>query len=147
MKISKINPISLKFFLLLFIFSIQISSKTLKKNPMSEYIFIDRNGNTYTLRKNTIYYEPISMIESSSGFYDGGVSNKKKLNYSQSRKILYYFKKLLSDTDNHITNRVKGSYMIVQKNKNNRIVYNISSLSKNADETEITLRKILNQLE
>ena len=69
----------------------------------------DGNGNQYVIEQESIEYNPVKPINSSSGIYDGGEHVKKTLATHEYNEIMSIFKDAMADEASHVKNRVKGS--------------------------------------
>ena len=91
----------------------------------------DGNGNQYIIEQESIEYNPIKPKFSSSGIYDGGDRDKKKITQQQYNKIALIIKEAIANQASHIKNRVKMSGVITIQEGN---VVKSCILSPNSDE-------------
>jgi len=106
------------------------------------YEFLDGNGNKYVIKSETIEYIPMKPALSSSGFYDGGDYFKKEITAVQYSEITSIIKKIIRNTDRHISKRVKMSGMIIQK-ENDKKVYIIAPNSTELHMIEKIIQDII----
>ena len=74
--------------------------------------FSDGSGNQYTIEQNSMEYNPVKPIYSSSGIYNGGEHVKKTITQNQFEKLLLVFNKAVENKASHAKTRVKGSGLI-----------------------------------
>ena len=79
-------------------------------------MYSDGSGNNYIVMENTIEYIPVQPWSSSSGEYSGGKHRMKYISRTDFDEITALFKKVLSNHDEKIKNRVKGSGYVEIKN-------------------------------
>jgi hypothetical protein len=121
-----------KSIMLFFIFSVGALSLSAQKH----YTYIDGNNNEYQIISDSVFYLPVSPIESSSGEYSGGEPMRKKISPEQFSKIEALIKSLLKDKSNHIKSRNMGCGTLVVGKKTTFI----QSSSKLKEELEMTLK-------
>lgn len=107
-----------------------------------QYIYTDGNNNTYSLKGDTLKYNPVKKINSSSGQYDGGEIKTIKLNAGQIETLTSLFDTALKTTNIHIQQREMGCGTLAKiKPDNEQRAY----LKMNAEE-KIEIEKYLLQL-
>jgi hypothetical protein len=74
-----------------------------------EILFVDGNANRYEIKRSSLYYDPVTVIESSSGIYSGGP--EKRITYSLEHFMEIYFmiEALREEKELIIQERVMGS--------------------------------------
>lgn len=72
------------------------------------YTYIDGNNNSYLISADSLIYDPISPIESSSGTYSGGEAKRVKLSATQFQKIETLIKSIQKDKASHENARQMG---------------------------------------
>jgi hypothetical protein len=77
------------------------------------YQYSDGNANVYSIRPGTLEYIPVKPQESSSGFYQGGDPKKVALTSQAFQTLAALFETARNNTGIHITERKKGSGMII----------------------------------
>lgn len=107
-----------------------------------QYIYIDGNNNTYSLRGDTLNYYPVKKINSSSGQYDGGDSKSIQLDKDQIEKLIDLFNLTLNNIDIHQKKREMGcGTLVVIESKNEQRIY----IKRNAQE-KIQMEQYLKEL-
>ncbi|QOI98095.1 MAG: hypothetical protein HRU69_11630 [Flammeovirgaceae bacterium] len=76
------------------------------------YQYADGSGNRYTLRGNTLTYDPVTPTESSTGTYSGGEPKSVTLTAQQVKLIIRVLEEATKKTSDHIENREKGTGLI-----------------------------------
>lgn len=105
----------------------------------------DGNGNQYIIEQDSIEYNPIKPIFSSSGVYDGGEPVKKMLAPHEYNEIVSTFKNAIADEASHFKDRVKGSGVISIQEGNAASSCILSPNSEKLNEIEIMLKEMLKQ--
>ncbi len=112
---------SLKNIFLLVLFFLSINENAMIQENLN-YTYYDMSGNRYVLNNDMLEYFPLTAKESSSGFYDGGVYKKKKLNKRQRNELLNVFNKAIEAKEEHcISNELKGNCSIIKYNGKSEI--------------------------
>lgn len=121
--------------LAIFLFSVVI----LKSAPSFSkgYSYIDGSNNEYIIQPDSIIYDPITPIESSSGEYNGGEPKRVKISTTQFEKIELIIKAILKDKANHQKTRQMGCGTLVSGKK--QFYIKSSSALKKDLETELKL--------
>ena len=104
----------------LFLFSILIFSLltiSMSESAKKTYLYIDGNNNDYLINTDSIYYNPVTKNESSSGEYSGGEPKSDKLTAEEFSKIESQMKSIVKDKKNQIDNRLMGCGTLVIGNK------------------------------
>ena len=118
-------------------FAFAISSITLKAKS---YTYIDGNNNDYEITSDSIFYSPITPVESSSGEYSGGSPKRVKVSEEQFLKIEMMIKSILKDKSNFIKTRLMGCGTLIVGKKTTYI----NSASSLKAELEKELKSYLN---
>ncbi len=93
-----------------------ISNVSAATQDSCSFTYYDVSGNRYVLKNDVLEYFPLSAKQSSSGFSDGGVYRKKKLNKRQRNEILNVFNKAIEAKEEHcISNELKGNCSIIKQ--------------------------------
>lgn len=71
-------------------------------------IYVDGNNNSYELVGDSLFYNPVTAKESSSGEYSGGVPSKLLLDPYEKQTILQFVSRLIKDKENLIETRLMG---------------------------------------
>ena len=74
--------------------------------------FQDGNNNRYIAKSSNLKYEPVPVIESSSGYYSGGKEKETALNLEDFMNIYFMLEELIENGQKPITERVKGSCQV-----------------------------------
>jgi hypothetical protein len=97
-------------------------------------VYTDQNNNTYTVTQNSVTYDPITPMESSSGTYSGGDPWTKKIDQEVFYVIETWFNDIAKDKTQHLKQRIKPSIVLsVKKGKKKEKVL-IVKPSKEFDE-------------
>lgn len=104
------------------------------------YTYIDGNNNDYKITSDSIFYSPITPVESSSGEYSGGNSKRVKITEEQFLKIEMIIQSILKDKSNFIKDRLMGSGTLIVGKKTTYI----NSASQLKAELEQELKSYLN---
>ncbi len=118
-------------------FAFAVSSITLKAKS---YTYIDGNNNDYEITSDSIFYSPISPVESSSGEYSGGNPKRAKISEEQFLKIEMMINAILKDKSNLIKTRLMGCGTLIVGKKTTYV----SSASSLKAELEKELKSYLN---
>ena len=108
-KINKVFPLAIMGFVL---FLGCETNKPAQKNMNHSivYHYSDGSGNAYSIKPNSIDYDPVSPKQSSSGFYSGGEPVKNKtITPEQYAMVQSLIKEALSNSSVHMKHRVKMS--------------------------------------
>ena len=77
------------------------------------FTLCDQSGNCIILKNDTLLYNPVTPILSSSGIYSGGESKEKIISRNDRIWIVRSFKRMLKRTHNELYySRKKGEYYI-----------------------------------
>ena len=118
----------------------------------SIYTFSDGNNNNYTLTQTasggTLNYDPVTPAESSSGVYSGGEPALKEITQEQYTTITEAIENAVTNTSDHMENRVKKSGQItIQRNTNDpnsqKEVYIIAPSTDSKKAIKGALHKVL----
>lgn len=113
---------------------------------MKVYNYFDGNGNQYKISAdldNIIEYFPIKPYQSSSGVYDGGEYNKKRLDNEQFIQIESLIKTIFEKYQPKINDRRLGSGMIQIKAGTKTESLILDQNSKFKEEIEKKLKEML----
>ncbi|MHA1992800.1 MAG: hypothetical protein ACW98A_17725 [Candidatus Hodarchaeales archaeon] len=109
--------------------------------------YLDGSGNEYIISneaKITIEYNPVKPLQSSSGIYDGGDYVKKEISEQQYDNIITTLREAIKNRDIDISDRVKGSGMIILQGKDNKEnIYILEPGSKEIAKIEKILREVI----
>ena len=108
--------------------------------------YLDGSGNEYVINYKpeiTIEFIPVKPLQSSSGIYNGGDYIKKEITIPQYNKIISTLRKAIENKDIYITDRVKGSGMIISQKENKKNVYILEPGSKEINTIEKNLQEII----
>lgn len=110
------------------------------------FSYSDGSGNTYIIdtTKMTIEYKPIQKQFSSSGIYSGGEHKIKTLNEEQINSLVLVIKNAIDNKEDHISNRVMLSGLIIIEKANKKEKYIIKPHSKEIQNIENSLNSIIN---
>lgn len=75
--------------------------------------YVDTNNNTYHITNDSIYFLPISAIESSTGEYSGGEPWSKKIDNDVRFEIENRLRTHISKKENILKSRTKPSIIII----------------------------------
>lgn len=108
--------------------------------------YLDGSGNEYIINYKpeiTIEFIPVKPLQSSSGIYNGGDYIKKEITIPQYNKIISTLMKAIGNKDIYITERVKGSGVIISQKENKKMVYILEPGSKEINIIEKNLQEII----
>ena len=103
----------------------------------------DRNGNRYIIDQEYIEFIPNKPEISSSGFYNGGNPLKIRISQHQYDELNSIFHQALDNKASHIAKRVKLSGLITFSEKNAMNSCILHPNSKELNEIESELKKII----
>jgi len=104
--------------------------------------YADGSGNRYIITNDTIEYIPVKMEESSSGEYDGGEAQKKKISSDAFLQIKNKFDEIFNNKSIQIKDRIMTSGVLtIERNKKTKEV--IVMKCKEQEELESLLKKAL----
>lgn len=89
-------------------------------NEPNTYEYADGSANLYLLTQTQLRYVPVKPENSSTGFYSGGDPKTVSITQSQYDELKKLFDGALSNTDIHITDRMKTSGMISRLGSNEK---------------------------
>jgi hypothetical protein len=104
------------------------------------YIYVDGSNNDYEITSDSIFYSPVTPVESSSGEYSGGNPKRVKISAEQYLKIEQIIKSILKDKTNFIKDRLMGCGTLIVGKKTTYI----NSASQLKAELEQELKSYLN---
>ncbi|MBK9190331.1 MAG: hypothetical protein IPM77_01905 [Crocinitomicaceae bacterium] len=105
---------------ILFLFSVltfSLFTISMSEGAKKSYLYIDGNNNDYLIKSDSIYFNPVTPNESSSGEYNGGEPKTDKLTPEEFSKIESLIKSMVKDKKNHIDNRLMGCGTLAIGNK------------------------------
>lgn len=76
---------------------------------MPKYHYSDGSGNLYVIEANQLRYDPVTMLNSSSGVYDGGDPQTIKLSEEQVASVAAIFEQSFSNRTFKVEKRTLGS--------------------------------------
>ena len=138
--------LSVSFLLILFLVACQ-NEKELP--PITEvegrlYTYADGSGNIYSLIANRIKYDPVTVVNSSSGTYSGGEHVDKTIDEKAFLEVIAMLNSAVADTSLHIDKRTKGSGVIVITGaKQKRVKCILSPKDASKEKIESTLKKLI----
>lgn len=130
---------------LLILCSLAVIVFSCRSSNMIHYRYADGNGNVYLIRNDSIYYEPITAANSSSGMYSGGKAATAKLSAEEKSLLEDRIKKVFKDTDRVIQQRVmtSGQLMVYEGEKQKEKI--IVERSDELDDFEKWLKQLLHK--
>ncbi len=78
-----------------------------------QLIYSDGSANRYEISANQLSYIPVKPEESSTGMYSGGKPATISLTQPEYQKLKDLFEEAIAKTDQHITDRIKTSGLVV----------------------------------
>jgi hypothetical protein len=129
-------------FMFLLIITLLIFSCT---NRTTQYEYADGNGNRYVLTSSSLSYIPVKPEESSSGRYSGGDPKEILLKDDQFNSVQTLLRNAISNSSNHIQNRVKMSGLITVVYKEEHKQYILQPGSEELRAIEAILKEVLDQ--
>jgi hypothetical protein len=106
-----------------------------------DYLYVDGNNNEYRISMDSLYYNPITPIESSSGEYSGGNPKQVKITTAEYTQIESIIQAIKKDKPNHSKTRQMGMGTLVFGKK--RIYVQMNATLK--IELENLLKELLNK--
>ncbi|MCW5912886.1 MAG: hypothetical protein KIT62_17580 [Cyclobacteriaceae bacterium] len=82
-------------------------------NQHPELIYADGSANRYEISANRLSYIPVKPEESSTGMYSGGEPATISLTQAEYLKLKDLFDQAMAQTEEHITDRIKTSGLVV----------------------------------
>lgn len=76
---------------------------------MIRYQYCDGSGNLYLVEGNQLRYEPVTMLQSSSGVYDGGEPRIVELTDQQVTELIEKIERTFTNRTFHVDKRTLGS--------------------------------------
>ncbi len=135
---------SISIFMILFLMACQNEKDAPAKMDGRLYTYADGSGNIYSLTANRIKYDPVTVVNSSSGTYSGGDPVDKKIDKQSYIKLKGLLDNAIADTGAHIEKRLKGSGKIVVSGGNQKRVKCILDLNNESkQEIERELQKMV----
>lgn len=88
-----------------------------------EYVYVDPPGNRYIIARDSIDYQPMTRMRSSSGLYDGGKPRKVTIDTRQYQEIAAMLDRAFNTTSNFDgkVGRTKGTGLIYKPDKNRQL--------------------------
>ena len=110
-----------------------------------QYTYSDGSANRFIITPDTLEYDPVTPEESSTGTYSGGDSKTVSISPEQFDSIRHLFDKAISNTAEHIGDRIKttGAIAVVKGNARTQVILAPGSAEKEAIEN--LLRKIMSE--
>jgi len=81
-------------------------------DKMTKFIYADRSGNTFEITADSIKYNPVTVILSSTGQYSGGDPLRLGMSSNQFKVFTDLIDQAFSDPGSHIEKRLKNSGML-----------------------------------
>jgi hypothetical protein len=78
-------------------------------NQPLQILFVDGSANRYEIKRSGLHYDPVSVIESSSGIYSGGTEKTITYGLENFMEIYFLIEEMRNSKDLIITERVMGS--------------------------------------
>lgn len=100
------------------------------------YFYYDGSGNEYKIENQTIYYQPITPKESSSGYYSGGKPFQKKLSNQEYNEIKELLEKSFQKLEEQADARAMLTGLVIIQNANEKkscILMPNSEIKKNIE--------------
>lgn len=126
-----------KLFLTIFVINMILSGCT--NNSMDMYSYSDGSGNTYFISETSLIYNPVTLLESSSGEYSGGSPAEVSLTTEDYEMLKDLLESAINNPQDQIENREMMSGYIQKGDLG--IVLSPKSASKT--EIEKTLKNLL----
>ena len=140
-----IRPIFIAIFFLSFL--PECKTQNLEKMINEEYImiditsfdYVDGNGNKYSITTNTITYDPITPLESSTGTYSGGEPYTININLTQFETLQKTAMNCINKKDGQTKQRNKGTGTLIIQPGNKTYLFEMNSSQKKEIEEAIQL--------
>jgi hypothetical protein len=103
----------------------------------SNYRYVDGNGNSFDIRSNSIHYDPVTPLESSSGNYSGGEPFSFSINEQQFNQLEQVFKKSIANQQGQTKKRTKGTGTLVVLQHKTIYIFETNSVQKKEIESAL----------
>lgn len=113
--------------------------------PMPIYHYTNALSSTYTLRPDSLVYDPIKPAESSSGFADGGDPAARALDPLLYQSLVETFETAIATPAEHVPTRVKGCGTITKEAGGSKQAYFLAMGSIQKEVLEAMLKATLSQ--
>ncbi len=91
-----------------------------------EILFVDGNANRYEIKRSSLFYDPVTVVESSSGIYSGGTEKTISYSLEHFMKIYFMIEAMRGEKELIIQERVMGSGFFKLKFKDKEIEFIIA---------------------
>lgn len=110
-------------------------------SPIDKVQFWDVNNNYYVVLPYRINYSPMTAELSSSGTYNGGKPESKKMKDGDFEKLTKAIKKIYDDEDIRAEERTKGTVKIQLEHESGLVEFILIKKGKKADKLEKMIKK------
>lgn len=114
-------------------------------NNLPKFEYADGSANRYLISPDSLSYVPVKPEESSTGMYSGGDPKAIRLTEDQYKQIKSVFDKAISNTADHMEDRIKTSGAISVMDSNGIRQYILKPNSSGISEIETLLKKLLSE--
>lgn len=112
---------------------------------MSTYRYINSLSSTYTLRPDSLVYDPIKPAQSSSGFADGGAPAARALDSRLYQNLAEAFETAIATPADHVPTRMMGCGTIIKESGSHTWSYYLAMGSIQKETVESMLKATLSQ--